>query len=209
MVLTEVGEVGLSVGDVTHVLRPSLYAMSKLGEPVEIVELFARMMAEPHGEKARWRQFSDALCILHCCADSDISEVVGYFNERLKYVYKKADLEDIITIARHLMRHGIIGVLPEQPRRHDAKQEYTKEFIARDHVAAAMAHLGVSEREAWNMTMTALVGALRSKYPPSSKDSPGANAPTLEEHEATMAWADAVEEKRRKMLEVKHKKVVH
>lgn len=59
-------------------------------------------------------------------------------------------------------------------------------------------HLGMSEREAWNATMTSLVAALRAKYPPMEKDSPGARAPTLEEHEATEAWFERVEAKRRK-----------
>ena len=200
MILTEIGEVGVHVGGKTYLLRPSLYAMSLLGSPEEIVQIYASLMAEQTTAIGRREQFRDALSVIHACSEEDVSDVFGYLNEKLKYVVKRADPSDIVVLGRHLMRHGVVGELPELPRRADSEPEYTNEFSARDRVATAMAHLGFSEQDAWRTTMTALVSALRSKYPPKSEDTPGAKAPTPEENEATMAWYERVLEKRKGRL---------
>lgn len=191
MILTEIGEVGLHVGDCVHRLRPSLYAMSKLGTPKEIVELYASVMGESK------TLLLDALAVVQACSGEDLSEVIGYCDHRLKLVLRRAQPEDLVVIARHLLQHGIIGVLPAQPRPHDAEVEYSSEFNAREYVALAMAHLSLSERDAWNLTMTGFLGAMRAKFPPSASDTPGANAPSLQEAEETLAWHDAVLAKRR------------
>ncbi|WXL23913.1 DUF6246 family protein [Ectopseudomonas mendocina] len=200
MILTEIGEIGVHVGDHCYRLRPSLYAMSKLGSPSEIVSLFANVMGDPLTKVHQHSQFRDALEVIHACTEEDVTEVFGYYNERFKYVLKKADPAHIIPLARCLLKHGVIGALPPLPVKSDEDREYTAEFVARDHVAVAMAHLGVSEAEAWNMTMTSLVGALRAKFPQAESDSPGAKAPTIEEAEAALDWHDKVLEKRKKRL---------
>lgn len=194
MILTEIGEVGVHVDGRVHVLRPSLYAMSQLGEPSEIVEVYASLMADQVSPVGRREQFRNALAVVHACSEDDLSDVFGYLNERLKYVVKRADPRHILTLARSLITHGVTGALPPLPRPADQGPEYVAEFVPREHVAIAVAHLGVSEREAWGMTMTSLVGALRSKYPPKVE---GANAPTPEEHEATMEWYERVAQKRK------------
>lgn len=200
MILTEIGEVGVHLGDQTYVLRPSLYAMSQLGEPSGIVEIYASLMSEPVTLRDRREQFRNALAVVHACSDTDLSDVFGYINERMKYVVKKASMNDVLVLGRHLIQHGITGVLPPLPRRHDDDGEYSDEFNARDHVATAVAHLGMSERDAWNMTMTSLVGALRSKYPPAPSNAPGSRAPSAEEHDATMEWHDRILAKKRAKL---------
>lgn len=91
------------------------------------------------------------------------------------------------------LRHGITGVQPPLPRKADEDAEFVSEFVARDHVALAIAHLGMTEREAWAMTMTSLVGALRTKFPQAKSNAPGAKAPTEEEHSATMDWFEKIE----------------
>lgn len=196
MILTEVGEVGVHVGDDLYVLRPSLYAMSQLGQPGEIVDVFVRVMAEAGGEKGIADQFADALAVLHACSDQDMSEVFGYFDEALVFVRGAADVSHILPLARCLLRHGITGTIPPLPRRADEEPEYLQEFVARDHVAIGIAHLGLSEREAWAMTMTGLVSAMRAKFPQIESKAPGAKAPTKEEHEATMEWFEKIEAKR-------------
>jgi len=95
------------------------------------------------------------------------------------------------------MKHGITGALPDLPRKAGQEQEFVKEFDARAHVSLAIAHLGMSSAEAWQMTMTELVGALRAKFPQAESNAPGARAPTAEEHEATMAWFERVEAARK------------
>lgn len=202
MILTETGEIGVHAGDRVHVLRPSLYAMSQIGEPAQIVEIYATVMTEGLQGKAATDQFGEALAIIHACADADISDLFGqfYFSEhRQRFIYRHglADPKDVLILARALLRHGITGVLPPLPRRDDSEPEYSAEFVARDYVALAMAHLGMSEREAWAMTMTGLVSALRAKFPPTESQAPGAKAPTKAQHEATEAWFERIEAKRK------------
>lgn len=189
-VLTQIGEIGIQAGrDV--VLRPSLAAIASLGEPREIVETFARVMAG---------DVMDCLGVLFACADEDVSDLFGFYELRgdaIRYIPGTAPAAHVVPLAQSLMRHGVVGVAKPLPRRADAEDQYLTEFDAKEHAALAMAHLGLTEREAWNMTMTGLVAALRAKFPPSAKDSPGARAPTREEHEATMEWFERVEAARR------------
>jgi hypothetical protein len=203
MILTEIGEVGVYAGEQVVRLRPSLYAMSRLGDPVEIVETFATVMGGADDEAQAGRLFQAALGVIYACAegDSDPSGLFGTYESEggsFRYMPGAAPGEHVVALARCLLKHGITGALRPLPRRPgDDEPAYVKEFIARDHVAIAMAHLGVSERDAWNMTMTGLVGALRAKFPPAESNAPGAKAPTKEQHDATMAWFDKIEAKRR------------
>ena len=45
MILTDVGEIGVYYEGREMILRPSLYAMSKLGDKKEILEIYLRVMA--------------------------------------------------------------------------------------------------------------------------------------------------------------------
>lgn len=197
MILTEIGEVGVEVDGRTHKLRPSLYAMTLLGDPAEIVRVYVSVMSdEPHDA-----QLMDSLAVLHACADDDLSHVFGAVIEtggRLEYEPGLAPVEHIVPLAKCLMKHGVTGALPDPPRKAGEDPEYVREFDARAHVSLAIAHLSMSSAEAWQMTMTELVGALRAKFPQSDSRSPGARAPSPEEHEATMEWFEKVEAARNK-----------
>ncbi|HFG1952586.1 TPA: DUF6246 family protein [Vibrio cholerae] len=195
MILTEIGEIGVHYKGNTYILRPSLYAMSQLGSPKEILESYALIMSEFSDRKMRWRQFREALSVVNSCCEDDLSDVFGYLNERRKYVKKAASMSDILAIARSLMQHGITGA-QEPIKRKDKESHYVKEFKAQDHVALAMAHLNIPEDKAWAMTMTSLVAALRAKFPQQESKEPGSKAPTKDEHEATMEWFEKVQRKR-------------
>lgn len=203
MILTEIGEVGVYAGGQVLRLRPSLYAMSRLGDPVEIVETFATVMGGAEDDAQARRLFQAALGVIYACANEDVdpSSLFGTYESTsgaLEYVPGAAPAEHVVPLARCLLKHGVTGALPPLPRRPgDDEPVYVKEFVARDHVAMAMAHLGVSERDAWDLTMTGMVGALRAKFPPAESNAPGAKAPTKEQHDATMAWFDKIEAKRK------------
>lgn len=203
MILTDIGEVGITVGERHVKLRPSLHAMSRLGEPHEIVEIFADVMSPVEGKY----QFESALSVLCVCAgDEDVSDIFGHFDfvdGKCVYVDGSAPKDHVLLLARCLLKHGIVSALPPLPVKDGEKPKYENIFDARSYVSIAMAHLGSSSLEAWSMTMTELVGALRAKFPPQSEASKRQNtsagrAPTLAEHEATMAWFDEIELKRKK-----------
>lgn len=208
MILTDIGEIGVNAGEEHFVLRPSLYAMSRLGTPSEIVNIFASVMCEtPHKY-----QLADALTVIYACAgDHDASRAFGHVvdvqakprlldaKQELKaaeYQPGLATIEQTIIIAQTLLRHGVVGDLEPLKSRKNKEPEYVKEFDCREHASVAMAHLGVSSKEAWQMTMTEIVGALRAKYPEPESTGPGAKAPTIEEHDKTMEWFDKIEAKR-------------
>lgn len=207
MILTEVGEVGVTFqkkGRPPRVfkLRPSLYAMSKIGTPREIVAVYADIMTDFKTPAHQLMQLESALLVLFSCADEsdDLTPVFGYFNEQRAYVRGAADPDDVVLLARSLMRHGLVGALP--PLKDEASYTVSTEFVVRDVVASIMAHLGLSEREAWNMTMTGAVLALRAKFPeiesPDGPPRPAGVAPTAKQHDATMAWFDKIEATRRR-----------
>ncbi len=185
-IITEIGEIGVHIGSDCHLLRPSLYAMSCLGDPEEIVRTYAGTMAG---------DMQDALAVIYACADDDLSSVFGHYSaadDGVEYTPGTAPIEHVLPIAQCLIKHGITGALHPLPMRADEEPEYVTKFVARDHVALAVAHLGVSERDAWNMTMTSLDGALRAKFPQLESNAPGSRAPTIEEHDATMAWHEQI-----------------
>ena len=104
---------------------------------------------------------------MYACCEDDISDVFGYFDAPRKYIPGAAPAEHIRPLARCLLKHGVVGALPPpKVRPEDAPPEYREDFDARGMVALAMAHLGLPEAEAWRMTMTSLVGAMRAKFPP-------------------------------------------
>lgn len=197
--LTAIGEVGIEVGGRSYLLRPSLFSMTRIGSPSEIVETFG-LLCGPQPVNyfpgvpvldpvAKWRRdrFSAALIVLNSCTAEDLSELIGGFTGYRRYTPGLMPMEDIIGVARSLIVHGVTGNAKPDPRRPPSKADYLTEFKAKDYVACAMAHLGASERDAWNMTMTSFSAAMRSKYPP-PEEKPGQRpAPTLEDIDATMA----------------------
>lgn len=191
-VLTEIGEIGVHAGGESYLLCPSLYAMSRLGQPREIVEIYARLMG-------RFPPIVDALAVIDACGEGGGSVFGAWRDDDGKLCYQPGDVsaEVVIHLARCLLKHGVTGALPDLLRKAGQEPEYIQEFDARANVSLAIAHLGVSSKDAWQMTMTELVGALRAKFPPAPDNSPGARAPTKEQHEATMEWYERVEAARR------------
>lgn len=191
MILTSIGEIGVHWGERTIVLRPSLYAMSRLGGPKEIVRVFSSVMGDHSDDR-----LGDALAAIYACTEEDVSDVFGHWSDA-GYMPGSVPVIDVLHLARCLLKHGVVGALPEMPGKPGEEPEYVGEFDARAHVSLAIAHLGMSEQDAWRTTMTALVGALRAKFPRPESNEPGAKAPTKEQHQATMDWFERVEAARK------------
>lgn len=184
MVMVSVGEMGIQEADGREtILRPSLYAISQLGNGAEIVELLAKVFDAAQSASAARLQQMNAAAVLNACTQKDISHLTGYHDGQTM-VPGKIEPGVMLVLARALLKHGVIGDLPPVPKQEgQPDEEYVQEFDCRSYVALGMAHLGLSEADAWNMTMTGLLGAIRSKYPPPTKDmnKPGASAPSKKE----------------------------
>lgn len=194
MIITDIGEIGVHHGSQTYVLRPSLYAMSKLGSPEDILQVYANVMSDAPSKY----QDEVVLSVLYECygGEEDISDIFGYIEDGELHEGLCSKKHRLIY-ARSLMRHGITGALPPLPKKGHEPEEYMTEFQAREMVALGMAHLGLSEREAWNMTMTGLVSALRAKFPP-IEDPNASKAPSVEKTKETLAWFDKLKAKKNK-----------
>lgn len=194
-VRVSIGEVGIhELGGRDIVLRPSLYAMTLLGEPDEIVSLVSNVCSDPLTVQEARSQMVNAIAVLAACTTQNIRRLTGYHDGTVIVPGSMAP-GAVIMIARRLLRHGVTGALPE-PERVPGKPEpeYTTTFDARSFVAMGMAHLDLNEDDAWNMTMTGLVGAMRSKYPPEKPEDKRANGkgPSQKEVEKALDWFDQV-----------------
>ncbi|HBS7886128.1 TPA: hypothetical protein MJD39_14310 [Klebsiella pneumoniae] len=191
-VLRDIGEIGISdcrEGGKDFVLRPSFGAMARLGEPEEIVKLYAEINGsdaqkvfydcdEAFGGIPGWmlpviKNLSDkilsaSMLVLQACCEEDLTWAIGEWSEiegKIMYLPGIMPKEDIVTLAKELLLHGIIGnAKVRRLQRHEA-QETTTEFNAAEYIAAAQTHFNIGLREASQLTMTAFQLLLAAKYP--------------------------------------------
>lgn len=184
MILTEIGEIGVHYEGLELILSPSLYAMSKLGSPKEIVDTFHCVMGG---------SIAHSLAVIQVCADGDIRDIFGYMDGNLEFNEMFASTGEIVIVAQSLLYHGIIGDVKREDKK-STNGEFTKEFHAKEYVSAVIAHLGISEKEAWKMTMTSVSGALQAKFPPVND---GKTEVTGEVINESYDWFDKLDEVRR------------
>jgi hypothetical protein len=104
----------------------------------------------------------------------------------------------MLVMARSLLQYGLIGPMVEKSE--EAKKEeadkprdrskFSKEFDALAFVSRAVTHLGMSEAEAWNMTVTSFSAHWQAKYGEHKEKRHS------EEHDSTMKWLAKVNELR-------------
>lgn len=168
----EAGELGVSTAERDYVFRPSFGAMTRLGSPTEIVELFGTLYSMPEinpiypvESYRRWEKevLGVAYDVLTACCEDDVTPLIGHVGSKYgSWVPGAMPPEHMIPLARSLMKHGITGNI--KLRGKPKQEDYTNDFKAKDFVASAIAHLGLSEDEAWNMTMTTFAAAMRAKF---------------------------------------------
>ena len=186
-ILTEIGEIGVHAPNRDVLLRPSLYAMGRLSDPVGLLVTL-------HEGTPR-DQFDAALDVLQVCTDEDISDLTGHVGSRYgTWVCGAVPTRDLITLARSLIRHGVLGVVPKLPPLPDDGNAFTPKFEAREFVAVAIAHLGLSEREAWDLTVTSFILAMRAKFP---RPKTGPGAPSAAELDTAFERLNAINKVRR------------
>lgn len=191
--LTGIGEIGIIHGEREVLLRPSLRAMDSLGDPEEIVKLFADVFAhvpaptpfpeynsflvKQHWERKTWAAYA----VIKACCDEDITAIIGHGGTRYgSFVPGAMPIDNLVPIARSLLKHGIIGDVErssygeahaEQPGNNQAEK-----FEARVFVSLATTHLNYSERDAWDMTVTSFILAMQAKVGKADKGKPDEKA---------------------------------
>lgn len=172
MAIVDIGHVGIKTPSGLFTLIPSLAAIASLDDPVD---MYSDLVSPdtPH----EWR-VQVAHDVIEACADRDgISEYLGLkpiakprIRNGVKTTqYRTVYIDDVhaCAIAESLLFHGMIGrvEIKAKPRESD----FTNVFDPQQWAMAAMSHLEISERDAWSMTMTSILNALKTKYPPSEK----------------------------------------
>ncbi len=190
--LKEIGEIGISdsrEGGADYIFRPSFLAMTRIGEPDEIVKVFGLIhgsetqsiidliadnpsfntsMFVPSLNRAADHLVSVSVRVLQSCCDSDITCLTGEWcgdGDRVVYLPGLMPKSDIIVLAQQLMQHGIIGKAKVRKLQRNETNEATKEFRAIEYIVAAQTHFGISEEEASRLTMTKFQLLLAAKYP--------------------------------------------
>lgn len=189
--ITSIGEVGIYVGERCYFFRPSLAAIDSLGTPTEIVSMFAALHTGPklnpiyplESLRAHERDvLSLSYDVMVACCNEDITPLIGHMGSKWgSFVPGAMPVENMIPIARSLLKHGVVGALPITGKS-NGSGDYMTEFNARDFVSMAVAHLGMSTEAAWNLTMTEFSGAMKAKF-----GEPEKKAPNLEKHKAAMS----------------------
>jgi hypothetical protein len=159
---------------------PSLANIASLGNPGEIVALYARL----HGPFAE----GAASYVLACLCDQEdpLPLIGGFLIDPCDPTIPVVDIPalmpaaELVIIARHLMQHGIIG--KARPGRGDGN--YAETFEAAEYIAAARVHLGMSAADAEALSMTELQLMLEMKFPDSD---PTRDVPSREEYDRAMA----------------------
>lgn len=151
--------------------RPSFGRIATLGDPHEIVSLYAAL----HGPRAE----EEAAYVLAClCDQEDPTPLIGCKKPEGDIPGAMAASEKVL-IARHLMKHGIVGTA--KPGTQDGK--YSDSFDASEYVSAARVHLGLSSADAEALSMTEFQQMLRMKFPDAKA---GKDGPSKEEYEAAL-----------------------
>lgn len=165
---TSIGEIGITANGRDFLFRPSLFAMQKLDDPVRA---FVDIHNTDGSKNAENQRFIAAVEVLEACCDDDISDLVGVMSPRYRgdtfigfsWRCGLISFTDCVVLAASLIRHGVVGVVPADTKKSEGI--YSSKFEPRELAAVAMAHLGMSESDAWNLTVTGFVLAMRAKYP--------------------------------------------
>lgn len=175
--LVECGFVRASTSDGREwTFRPSLARIASLGDPQEIVALYAAL----HGPNAE----AEAAYVLAClCDQDDATPLIGWRDEQGWQDGEMPPGERVI-MAQHLMRHGIVG----KAKPGTGGGDYSDSFHAAEYIAAARVHLGLSSADAEALSMTEFQTMLEMKFPEQAKKM--AEIPSAEEYAEAMAAAE-------------------
>ena len=185
-VITDVGQFIIHSKDIDYSFIPSFFNMTKIGNPEKIVEIFSTVFGEINNSNFKQvMQYADE--ILEACCETDCSVITGYIKgaDELINVEPAIPIEDKLTLAQHLLKHGLIGEIP--PKKTSDDTDYSNEFHAKQFVYLAVAHLGMREIDAWNMSMTAFQEAMEAKFPNNDKD-----IISQDDYDSAMSYADSI-----------------
>lgn len=202
---TEIGQLHVRCDGHDYIFSPSLLAMTRIGSPEYIIDCFVKVFGGHYPQNVPdnpWIQkvisspvygrpmLSAALIIMQACCDDDITPLAGEFrfNAAGRQIYRpgRMDVKNIIILAQHLIHHGVTGdnAIPAT----EDSGGYSSQFDARTLVYSLVAHMGITEERAWEMSMTAINYLLRARFPELNKP----KLPSQDDYDAAWEWADKI-----------------
>ncbi len=220
-IITAIGEIGIVYEGRAFTFRPSFYAMSTLGNDRDLVALYVKVHEPTQAplspflqdqQKAktlyRWRwidRLCDQIAILRACcvgglSDDDETALFGMVTADGKYRPGAVPIENIELFAKSLMFNGIVGKKPPKSKsRRRQKGRYSDKIDIAALVYSCVANVGMTEQEAWQLTMTAYTKIVDARTPEKDRE------PDPDEEEKDLKEAQdfygPIMEKRRKKAE--------
>ena len=191
--IASLGEFTIFTAEKDYYFKPTFERMISLGDSEYIVELFATVhglyeqsaiaLIEQFGEhdglikmlndtRIRYT-LSSAIEIMSACylGDDDIEHLTGVFidnDSKIEYIGGKMPVMEIIVFAQGLMLHGISGAYkPKYIDNH--KEESTSKLEISDYISSARVHLGLSDKEARNLSMSEFLQLIDTKLESNQK----------------------------------------
>lgn len=168
--LTRYGFGAIHIDDKKYEIRPTFQNIAKLGNPKEIIDSF---MAFYNPVKFDC-QYYRAIEILQACCEPKLPEsIVGTFefldNGTVRIISPPSQdfIHDIIVLASHCLRYGVVGVTDEESLE---EGEPIKEFDPYYFIGLATEHLGRTRDQAADMTLTEFMMAWDIKHPEQAKE---------------------------------------
>lgn len=175
-IMPELGHVRVTYGGRDYDLVPSLAAINSLGSGAEIIQTAADLY-----DRRPLVFLAAARCVMLACYRGEAEEllpIIGWLDELADNPGAMPPGE-MLAVARHLIQHGTAG----KAKPGSGNGQYATEFSVAQHVAAAVAHLGLSRADALSMTMTELQLLIEAKFP----EAKAKEKPTREEYRQQMA----------------------
>lgn len=215
---TEIGHFAIEYDSQIFELYPTFKNMRKICEPRQMPEFFSRLFGREVQDDIELiskssaneniskitkslmyrginRVYENAAFVIQCCCEDDVSKLTGFASyEKGRKAWRRGVMhhENVLSIARALITHGVVGQPNSDDRRPKGKATDTIDVY--NYVELAMAHLSMSYAEAEQLTKTEFDRLIDAKYPDAKRG--GNQSPTLSEHEAAMKWLDEVNARR-------------
>jgi len=141
---------------IAYQFSPSFSHIDRIGSPEDIVEAYSHLYSLSAKTAVR-----TAMLVMNCCCDDEPEQLIGYLDNDLARVGGEMPITEMMIIARHLMQHGIVGLATAK----ESTGQYSPRFDASEYVDSAVIHFGLSQVEAWALTMTQFCRMLDMKFP--------------------------------------------
>jgi len=185
-----IGEVVIHVGAQDYLLRPSFAALAAL-DPIDKYQkdVTTALALLETGVAVTPELCATCAEVLRACCTTDLpASVLGDLQPRksnpaqwwkhrhVLWGRGKMQQHDLIVLANHMIKWGIVGDAKTAKRRARSKGP-ARAFDIREFHGAAVAALGIQPSEAWQLTMAEFQAAMDIKFPPD----PAKELPTEDE----------------------------